>query len=237
MPMTQPLAAEVPFKMGDVIKDDFTLQLQIGAGTFGVIFSALYKGRDITKHVAIKLEKNIPKFSLQANEVQILKIMAGSQHFAKFYQCGTFENYKLVVMQLLGPSILSLVNRKRPYQLSTLQLLKFGQQSIQALKELHLAGFVHRDVKPDNFVIGNTIEKAGIIYLIDFGLSKKLFIHNGKITKPTTPGNFRGTLRYASPNAHNKIELGRQDDLISLLYMMIEFYTGKLPWQGITDPV
>ncbi|KAA6377729.1 MAG: putative CK1/TTBK protein kinase [Streblomastix strix] len=235
--MTQPLAAEVPFKMGDVIKDAYTLQLQIGAGTYGVIFSALFKSGDLTKHVAIKLEKNIAQFSLQANEVLIMKSLVESQHYAKFYQCGSCDQYKFVVMELLGPSLIKLVNRKRPYQLSTLQLLKFGQQSIQTLQELHRAGFVHRDVKPDNFVIGNSLESAGIIYLIDFGLCKKLFIHDGKITKPTRKGSFRGTLRYASPNAHNKIELGRQDDLISLLYMMIEFYTGKLPWQGITDPV
>ncbi|KAA6397750.1 MAG: putative Tau-tubulin kinase 1 [Streblomastix strix] len=51
---------------------------------------------------------------------------------------------------------------------------------------------------------------------------------HGKL--PTQPCNFRGTLRYASPNAHKKMELGRSDDLISLLYMMIEFFSGKLPW-------
>jgi hypothetical protein len=44
-------------------------------------------------------------------------------------------------------------------------------------------------------------------------------------------------LRYASPNAHKRIELGRHDDLISLLYMLVEYYTGKLPWSGIDDSV
>lgn len=49
----------------------------IGSGTFGVIYSALYKTGDICKHVAIKLEKNNPQFTLQTNEIMIMKKMVG----------------------------------------------------------------------------------------------------------------------------------------------------------------
>lgn len=62
-------------------------------------------------------------------------------------------------------------------------------------------------------------------------------IVGGKIVKPTTQGKLRGTLRYASPNSHKKLELGRHDDLISLLYMVVEYYTGTLPWNDATDKV
>ncbi|KAA6401775.1 MAG: putative Tau-tubulin kinase 1 [Streblomastix strix] len=229
-------AAIVPFKSGDLIKDRYTLLKQIGAGTYGAIFAALYRGNgSIPRPVAIKFEKEMPKFSLQNNEVAVMKAMAGSRHFAKFYQCGTHDGYKFVAMQLLGPSIIKLVNRKKPYQLTLLQLLKFCVQAIQTLQELHRAGFVHRDVKPDNFVIGNTKDTAGTIFLIDFGLCKRMPIVGGKIVKPTTQGKLRGTLRYASPNSHKKLELGRHDDLISLLYMVVEYYTGTLPWNDATD--
>ncbi|KAA6398111.1 MAG: putative Tau-tubulin kinase 1 [Streblomastix strix] len=167
----------------------------------------------------------------------VMRAMKGSEHFAKFYQCGTHESFRFVSMDLLGPSIINVVNRCRPYMFTLLQMLKFGVQAIHALHELHKAGFVHRDVKPDNFVIGNTQETAGTIYLIDFGLCKKMIQHQGKLIKPPLPSKFRGTMRYSSPKAHLKIELGRSDDLISLLYMMIEFYIGKLPWTGIYDNV
>ncbi|KAA6401388.1 MAG: putative Tau-tubulin kinase 1 [Streblomastix strix] len=209
--------AHVTFKPGDVIKDRYTLLRQIGAGTYGAIFAALYRGNTVTRLVAIKFEKDMQKYSLQYNEVSVMKTLSESSHFAKFFRCGTHEGYKFVCMELLGPSLIKLVNRKRPYSLTLFQMLKFGVQAIKSLQELHHAGFIHRDVKPENFVIGNSKKTSGTIYLIDFGLCKRLSIQDGKIVKPTKPGSFRGTLRYASPNGHKLIELGRHDDLISLL--------------------
>ncbi|KAA6359081.1 MAG: putative tau-tubulin kinase 1, partial [Streblomastix strix] len=72
-------------------------------------------------------------------------------------------------------------------------------------------------------------------YLIDFGLCKRLQIKDGVVIKPPQNGNFRGTMRYASIQAHKKEELGRNDDLMSLFYIMIEFYVGKLPWLNVFD--
>lgn len=46
---------------------------------------------------------------------------------------------------------------------------------------------------------------------------------------------FRGTVRYASVNAHHNREMGRHDDLWSLLYMLVEFVNGQLPWRKIKD--
>ncbi|KAA6395638.1 MAG: hypothetical protein EZS28_008835 [Streblomastix strix] len=227
-----PLCAEVPFKAGDIIKQTYQLQQQLGTGAYGVIFSALYTNGATTKHVAIKIEKNLPQFTLQANEVFIMKAMENCKHFAKFYQCGTHEDYKFVAMELLGPSLIQLANRHHPCRLNLHDLIKFGIQAVESLKELHKAGFVHRDVKPDNFVIGNQQNTTGFIYLIDFGLFKKINKENGVIVKPLQPSSFRGTLRYASPNAHKRIELGRSDDIISLFYLMIELFIGKLPWSS-----
>ncbi|KAA6393640.1 MAG: hypothetical protein EZS28_010835 [Streblomastix strix] len=59
---------------------------------------------------------------------------------------------------------------------------------------------------------------------------------DGIIVKPSMKGSFRGTVRYASVNAHRKRELGRQDDLMSLIYIFVEFYTGNLPWVNVTNP-
>ncbi|KAA6363122.1 MAG: putative Tau-tubulin kinase 1, partial [Streblomastix strix] len=209
---------------------------KLGSGSYGVIFSAIYSSGPNQKHVAIKLEKILPQFTLQANEVLVMKTMENSRHFAKFYQCGTHEGYKFVVMELLGPSLLQLANRQFPFKFSLSQLLKFGIQGIETLCDLHSAGFVHRDIKPDNFMIGNSLKTAGTIYLIDFGLCKRMIKQNGIIIKPSQYTSFRGTVRYASPNAHRHLELGRQDDLISLLYVLVELYVGKLPWNNITDP-
>ncbi|KAA6365667.1 MAG: putative Tau tubulin kinase 1, partial [Streblomastix strix] len=118
-------------------------------------------------------------------------------------------NYKFVAMELLGPSFIDVVNRKPPYRLSLHSILKIDVQGTEALMALHQAGFVHRDIKPGNYVIGNTLDTSDTIYLIDFG----------------------GTLRYASLQTHHGFDLGRSDDLISLLYnevcRMKERYLGK----------
>ncbi|KAA6356917.1 MAG: putative Tau-tubulin kinase 1 [Streblomastix strix] len=149
---------------------------------------------------------------------------------------GTHEKYKFVAMELLGPSLIDLVNRKRPYRFNLHSLLKFGVQAIDALQAIHQAGFVHRDIKPSNFVVGNTVETSSRLYLIDFGLCKKLNMQDGIVVKPSLKGNFRGTVRYASPNSHRKRELGRNDDLMSLIYIFVEFYIGTLPWVDVNDP-
>ncbi|KAA6375947.1 MAG: putative protein serine/threonine kinase [Streblomastix strix] len=232
-----PPAAIVPFKPGDIIKESYTLIQQIGAGSYGAIFEAIYRNVIVSKHVAIKFEKITFDKPILQNELIVLKALAGNQHYARFYQYGTHEKYKFVAMELLGPSLIDLVNRKKPYRFGLRSILKFGVQAIEALYALHKAGFVHRDIKPSNFVIGSTIETSNRIYMIDFGLSKKLNVKDGIVVKPSGKGNFRGTLRYASINAHLKRELGRNDDFMSLIYIFVELYTGSLPWNDITDPV
>ncbi|KAA6379713.1 MAG: putative Tau-tubulin kinase 2 [Streblomastix strix] len=236
MTITIPSAAVVPFKIGDIIKEQYTLIKQIGAGSYGAIFEAIYQNGILSKHVAIKFEKIVFDRPMLLNEIIILKALTTNKHFARFYQYGTHEKYKFVAMDLLGPSLIDLVNRKRPYRFNLHSILKFGVQAIDTLLALHKAGFVHRDIKPSNFVIGNTVETSSRVYLIDFGLCKKLFMKDGFVVQPPLKGNFRGTVRYASINSHRKRELGRQDDLMSLIYIFVEFYTGGLPWVNITNP-
>ncbi|KAA6386140.1 MAG: putative protein serine/threonine kinase [Streblomastix strix] len=160
MSVTSPSAAVVPFKPGEILKDHYTLIKQIGAGSYGAIFEAVYQKDIVSKHVAIKFEKIVFDRPMLLNEIIILKALAGNRHYARFYQYGTHDKYKFVAMDLLGPSLIDLVNRKRPYRFCLHSLLKFGVQAIEALHALHQAGFVHRDIKPSNFVIGNSVETS-----------------------------------------------------------------------------
>ena len=66
---------------------------------------------------------------------------------------------------------------------------------------MHSRKFVHRDIKPDNFLLG-TYEKCGIIYIIDFGLSKKYLQKNGNHIAYKDNKSLTGTPRYASINNH-----------------------------------
>ncbi len=106
---------------------------------------------------------------------------------------------------------------------------------INRIENLHKHNFIHRDIKPENFVIGLE-NKSNIIYLIDFGLSKRF--KNSKTFQHIPYRENRsliGTVRYSSINSHLGIEPSRRDDLESIAYVLIYFLKGYLPWQGLTN--
>merc|ERR1712194_121465 len=101
------------------------------------------------------------------------------------------------------------------------------------IESLHKKNYIHRDIKPDNFVYSNLTSNDDRVYVLDFGLAKKyrdprtyehMIMRTGK--------NLTGTARYVSINTHLGIEPSRRDDLESLCYVWVYFLRGSLPWQG-----
>lgn len=94
-----------------------------------------------------------------------------------------------------------------------------GLQLMERIQYVHSKKFLHRDIKPDNFLIGKTWAKVGshskanVIYLIDFGLAKKYIGKDGKHIPYRDNKLLTGTARYASLNTHIGIEQGRRDDI------------------------
>ena len=104
---------------------------------------------------------------------------------------------------------------------------------IDRLEYIHSKKIIHRDIKPDNFVMGLG-QKSHIVYVLDFGLSKKYWSSSHKCHIPFVKGKkLTGTARYASINALSGFEQSRRDDLESIGYIIMYFIRGSLPWQGL----
>eukprot|EP01022_Parablepharisma_sp_SALTPOND_P026378 TRINITY_DN630_c0_g1_i1.p2 TRINITY_DN630_c0_g1~~TRINITY_DN630_c0_g1_i1.p2 ORF type:complete len:194 (-),score=15.49 TRINITY_DN630_c0_g1_i1:634-1215(-) len=144
---------------------------------------------------------------------------------------GVEGEYNVLVMELLGKSMARLL-KAFSYKFSLITVLMFAIQAIDRLEYVHSKGYVHRDIKPQNFAIGHR-HKSNIIYLLDYGLAK---IYRDAVTKKHIAykdiGGLIGTAKYASFNAHNGFEQSRRDDLESLGYLLVYFFRGTLPWNG-----
>jgi serine/threonine protein kinase len=197
---------------------------KIGSGTFG----SIYKGINTrTKEdVAIKVEKIDYDLKLLKNETKIYYYLKGIKGIPSIKWYGKDENNYYMVIDLLGDSLQTLMDKHKKIKLTT--CLKIGIQIIELFYFLHDRGFVHRDIKPDNFLFGIGENKKSI-FLIDFGLC--IFVADEDLDKVSR--NLIGSLKYASINAHSYKSLRRKDDLESLGYMLLYFYLGSLPWENI----
>lgn len=212
------------------VGNKYRLGRKIGSGSFGDI----YLGTDISngEEVAIKLECVKTKHPQLHIESKIYRMMQGGVGIPTIKWCGAEGDYNVMVMELLGPSLEDLFNFcSRKFSLKTVLLL--ADQLISRIEYIHSKNFIHRDVKPDNFLMGLG-KKGNLVYIIDFGLAKK---YRDARTHQHIPyrenKNLTGTARYASINTHLGIEQSRRDDMESLGYIFMYFLRGSLPWQGL----
>lgn len=105
---------------------------------------------------------------------------------------------------------------------------QIGIELTKSIKELHDLGYLHLDIKPDNILIDNM--NSGKLCIIDFGISEKYIDQNGNQLPPKSLVNIAGNLVYMSKNAFSFQSQSRCDDLIGIVYMLIEFVNGRLPW-------
>uniref|UniRef100_A0A915D7U7 non-specific serine/threonine protein kinase n=1 Tax=Ditylenchus dipsaci TaxID=166011 RepID=A0A915D7U7_9BILA len=215
-----------------VVGVKYKLKRKIGSGSFGDIYLAINIQNG--EEVAVKLESvkvDLPVTSIALRE-------QGVQDSAR--RCGHSSHPILwsgARVSLLGdgsvrPSLEDLFNFcSRRFTMKTVLML--ADQMIGRIEYMHVKNFIHRDIKPDNFLMGIG-RHCNKLFIIDFGLAKKYRDSRTRIHIPYRDNkNLTGTARYASINAHMGIEQSRRDDMESLGYVLMYFNRGNLPWQGL----
>jgi serine/threonine protein kinase len=132
------------------------------------------------------------------------------------------------MMELFNQNVDKYLKKNNPKQGTCYEILR---QMLSAIEEVHKLGLLHLDIKPSNFVISNENEDVVNVKLIDFGLSKLYRKQNGDLIPKRENGEFRGTVSYASVNAHKKVDLSPRDDLWSFLFVLLEIAQIPLPWR------
>jgi serine/threonine protein kinase len=150
--------------------------------------------------------------------------------------------HQVLVMELGGTTV-----RDKILTMTAPQKVLVAIAILRVLQVLHSNGFVHRDLKLDNFVYPlsgcyfNVVEHIGsrtdFTYpstlkaisqprIIDFGLGQE-------IRKIIPTSSCVGTRKYCGPNAHNSLAVDAIDECFSFLYVVYELLYDKLPWKDV----
>ena len=184
--------------IGRIFFNKYTLIKKLGEGSFGAIYAA----KSAHNCYAIKLENKNKNQNLLENEAYIMSYLSGVK-IPPVKSFGYSGDYNVLIMELMGKSLEDIFESLPIKKMTVNCVGKLGLQMVEILQYIHNKHIIHRDIKPDNFVMGKG-DKSKYLYLLDFGLAKKYrssttLKHYPMIKKK----NLTGTARYASINALN----------------------------------
>jgi serine/threonine protein kinase len=209
-----------------MIANKYKILNKISEGSFGLV----YKGQNIRtgEKVAIKIEKRSGEYNVLKAEAKIYQYLGKLDGFPQLKWFGTDIKYNYLVIDLFNYSLHTLIKIKETISFSS--CLHFGIQMIERLETLHSKLLLHRDIKPDNFLL----DLNNKIYLIDYGFCKR-YDHDGKHIEERKINSIIGTVNFVSINVHKFLEPSRRDDLESVIYIIIYMLYGTLPWISVSD--
>jgi serine/threonine protein kinase len=207
----------------NLINNKYQLIQKIGNGKFGVV----YKGKNIKtqQYVAIKTEKKNQEINTLKYETTILNYLYGKGcrdiPFVLYY--GLYNDYTCLVMTYFDKPLTDYLEGLKE---QTMKINKIMVRMIEILENVHSYYVIHRDLKPDNFMILNNE-----VYLLDFGMATFYINENNcHIECKDNREYIIGTPKYISINIHNGIDPSRRDDMISIGYIYLYMYHTTLPW-------
>ena len=204
-----------------MLANKYKLLEKLSQGSFGKVFKA--ENIRTGEIVAIKTEVKLKEQKSLKMEAKIYQYLANTDGFPQLKWFGATNNVNYLVTNLLEHSITGIVSKYGRLSIKT--VLRLGTQMIERLETLHGHYLIHRDIKPDNFMI-NISDKTNKIFLIDFGFCKR-YNYEGNHIEFKMNKTLIGTPNYVSLNVHKGCEPSRRDDLESCLYIMIYMLFGK----------
>nr|CAB3462770.1 unnamed protein product [Digitaria exilis] len=220
---------------------EYKVDRKLGKGGFGHVFlgrrlTAARSTASAAQEVAIKFEHTSSKGCSYGPpcEWQVYTALGGTHGVPKVHYKGRQGDYYVMIMDMLGPSLWDSWN-SLGQSMSSEMVACIAVESISILESMHSKGYVHGDVKPENFLLGQpSTPQEKKLYLVDLGLATKWrdTASGQHVGYDQRPDAFRGTVRYASVHAHLGRTASRRDDLESLAYTLIFLHRGRLPWQG-----
>ncbi|CAJ0595736.1 unnamed protein product [Cylicocyclus nassatus] len=227
---------DMPKENEDVIRSRtgvYVILERLGKGAFGAVFR-VRRVQD-NSELAMKCESCKSKRQIIKHEAKVFESLkqVNSPHFLHLLDRGKVtERFNFIVMKLLGKNLWDLRVENMYHRFSLVTAIRAGEQTLAGIRDLHICGYIHRDIKPTNFAVGR--EEDGdqhTIYILDFGLSRQYRSSGKDLRYQRVRAAFRGTARYASIAALNQKEQSRKDDVESWWYMVVEWTTGYLPWR------
>ncbi|KAK6038709.1 hypothetical protein COOONC_23786 [Cooperia oncophora] len=200
----------------------------LGSGGFGDVYKVVKENDGDKKEYAMKtemVEGDKLKLRLKIEVLVLAQCHEVSDpekkgHFVEFVDRGKTDKFKFMVMGLVGSSLEDIRHKILFRDYSKPTAMNSSLQTLQAIWDLHETGYLHRDIKPQNFAVGLG-EYEKVIYMLDFGIARKYRIGDTKQVKVARVAvKFLGTIRFASRACHLGIEQGRKDDLETWLYMV-----------------
>jgi serine/threonine-protein kinase len=198
----------------------------LGRGGMGVVYTATQLS--LNRTVALKFLADIlgedPDFRERFRREGLIQAALDHPHIVPVYEAGEVDDGLFLAMRLVrGENLKELIVSG---QLGVARTLRVLGPIADALDTAHEAGLIHRDIKPQNILVGGRDHA----YLADFGLTKE-----AGATGVTKTGQFVGTFDYVSPELISGHHGDRRSDLYALAAVLFECLTGQVPFVRATD--
>jgi hypothetical protein len=206
----------------DTIVAGYRVDGVLGAGGMGTVYRATQLSLNRVVALKVLAQELSDDAGFRARFEREGQLQAGldHEHIVTVYEAGQTEHGLFLAMRLIdGPTLKALI---RSRQLDPRRALRILAQVANALDEAHAAGLIHRDVKPQNILIG----RDDHTYLCDFGLIKS----PDDSQSLTGTGQFLGTIDYVAPEMIQGEPATAASDVYSLCAVLYECLTGQVPF-------